>query len=66
LNHADVCGAGDDKKQRTEAQLAAQRRPIERAQQDAKNKERREKENEERREKEKKERQGEVGGLNQH
>lgn len=48
LNLADVCNAEEDEKQRIAAQLAAQRRPEERAQQDAKNKEQREKEKKER------------------
>ena len=48
LNLADVCGAEEDEEQRIAAQLAAQRRPTERAQQDAKNKEQREKEKKER------------------
>ena len=50
LNLADVCNAEEDEKQRIAAQLAAQRRPEERAQQDAKNKEQREKEKKERQE----------------
>jgi hypothetical protein len=53
LDLANVSGAEDDEQQRIAAQLAAQRRPAERAQQDAKSKEQREKE--------KKERQGEGG-----
>ena len=48
LNLADVCGVEDAEKQRIEAQLAAQRRAAERAEQDAKNKEQREKEKKER------------------
>jgi hypothetical protein len=46
LNLANASGAEDDEQQRIAAQLAAQRRPAERAQQDAKSKEQREKEKE--------------------